>query len=319
MFDLAAIENGGRALACSDMFFGKKNNLLLPGRAGNMASGWETRRRRGPGHDWVTVRLAGEGMIERLELDTNHFKGNFPDTALVEGCVSPSDELDGASWQVVVPRQKLMAHTRHLFVEELAARGPFTHLRLSVFPDGGVSRMRVWGRLSARGVDDQVALYLDSRSDSAARAALLRCCHSTGWVDRVLAARPFGSGEALGKIVDAAWQARSESDLDQAMAGHPRLGDRPVATSTTASWASDEQRGTASAEAEVLAELARANAEYEHKFGHVFLLCATGKSAAEMLTALRTRLGNHPSDERRIAAEEQHKITALRLRKLVGA
>lgn len=318
VFDLAALENGGRALLCSDMFFGKKNNLLQPGRALNMSSGWETRRRRGPGHDWVTVRLVGEGVIDRLELDTNHFKGNFPDTAEVEGCVATSDDLEHAAWAVVVPRQKLMAHTRHLFVEELAARGPFTHLRLSVYPDGGVSRMRVWGRLSERGIDDQVAAFLDSRSDGAARAALLRCCASVDWADRVLAARPFGSGARLNQAVDAAWDARSETDLDQAMAGHPRLGERPAPTAQE-KWASEEQHGTALANEATLTALRDANLAYEAKFGHVFLLCATGKSADEMLAAARARLENTADTERKNAAEQQLLITHLRLRKLVGA
>src|SRR5688500_13260132 len=83
--DLAAIEAGGEVLQCSDMFFGPKHNLIMPGRAHNMSDGWETRRRRGPGHDWVIVKLGAEGTLSRLEIDTSHFKGNYPDTASVEG------------------------------------------------------------------------------------------------------------------------------------------------------------------------------------------------------------------------------------------
>src|SRR3954462_3244360 len=89
--DLAAAENGGDVLSCSDMFFGPKHNLIMPGRAHNMSDGWETRRRRGPGHDWVIVQLAAEGAVRRIEIDTNHFKGNYPDTASVEA------SADGAS------------------------------------------------------------------------------------------------------------------------------------------------------------------------------------------------------------------------------
>ncbi len=109
-----------------------------------MSDGWETKRRRGPGHDWVIVRLATEGRIRRVEIDTNHFKGNYPDTASVEG------SRDGETWTDLLPRTKLQAHTRHFFIDELLADGPFTHLRLNVYPDGGVSRLRVWGTATER-------------------------------------------------------------------------------------------------------------------------------------------------------------------------
>src|SRR5687768_2197383 len=143
--DLAAAENGGEVLTCSDMFFGPKHNLIMPGRARNMSDGWETRRRRGSGHDWVIVQLATEGHVKRVELDTNHFKGNYPDTASIEG------SQDGDTWTEVLPRTKLQAHTRHFFIEKLRNDGPFTQLRLNVYPDGGVSRMRVWGVATVEG------------------------------------------------------------------------------------------------------------------------------------------------------------------------
>ncbi|HYO77771.1 MAG TPA: allantoicase, partial [Thermoanaerobaculia bacterium] len=98
--DLAAAENGADVLNCSDMFFGPKHNLIMPGRAHNMSDGWETRRRRGPGHDWVIVKLATEGRVRRIELDTNHFKGNYPDTASIEG------SRDGEHWLELLPRTK---------------------------------------------------------------------------------------------------------------------------------------------------------------------------------------------------------------------
>ncbi len=126
--DLAAAENGAEVLTCSDMFFGPKHNLIMPGRAHNMSDGWETRRRRGPGHDWVIVQLAAEGDVRRIEVDTNHFKGNYPDTASIEG------SLDGETWTELLPRTKLQAHTRHFFIDELLTSGPFTHLRMNVYP-----------------------------------------------------------------------------------------------------------------------------------------------------------------------------------------
>src|SRR5712691_2461360 len=105
--DLAAIEQGGQVLSCSDMFFGPKHNLIMPGRARNMSDGWETRRRRGPGNDWVVVQLATEAMVRRVEIDTSHFKGNYPDTCSID---SGDREL--------LPRTKLLPDTRHIFVDE---------------------------------------------------------------------------------------------------------------------------------------------------------------------------------------------------------
>ena len=140
--DLAAVENGGVVLSASDSHFGRKEHLNLPGRASSMAEGWETRRRRGPGHDWAIVRLGAAGRLERIEVDTNHFKGNFPESFSLEARHDPETE-----WTEVVPRTKLRAHARHLYGKELRARGPFTHVRLRIYPDGGVSRLRVHGRI----------------------------------------------------------------------------------------------------------------------------------------------------------------------------
>src|SRR5439155_5480835 len=116
--DLAAAEHGADVLACSDMFFGPKHNLIMPGRAVNMSDGWETKRRRGPGHDWVIVQLAAEGSVHRIEIDTNHFKGNYPDTCSIDA------SIDGESWSEILSRTKLQAHTRHIFIDELNVAGP---------------------------------------------------------------------------------------------------------------------------------------------------------------------------------------------------
>jgi allantoicase len=146
--DLAAIGNGGLVLGASDMHFGAKDNMIMPGRATNMGDGWETRRRRGPGHDWAIVRLGAPGAITRVEIDTHHFKGNYPDSASIEGCLAPGAglaDLESASWVELLPQTKLEAHHRHFFSRELRPTGPLSHLRLNIFPDGGVSRLRVHG------------------------------------------------------------------------------------------------------------------------------------------------------------------------------
>jgi allantoicase len=150
--DLAAVENGGRVLSCSDMFFGHRHNLIMPGRGVNMSDGWETKRRRGPGYDWVIIKLGAPGKIERIEVDTSHFKGNFPESCSLEACHGEEltiEELTDLSvaWNSVLPRTKLHAHTRHSFESEILDTGASTHVRFNIFPDGGVSRLRVWSSL----------------------------------------------------------------------------------------------------------------------------------------------------------------------------
>ena len=148
--DLAAVENGGLVLACSDMFFGHRHNLIMPGRAHNMSDGWETKRRRGPGHDWVVIKLGTPGSIHRVEVDTSYFKGNFPESCSLEaanaaGVVVEESTLASLSWREILPRTLLQAHTRHFFEEEIKEAGVVTHVRFNIFPDGGVSRLRLFG------------------------------------------------------------------------------------------------------------------------------------------------------------------------------
>lgn len=153
LIDLAAITNGGKALLVSDMFFSDKNNLIMPGRGKNMGDGWETKRRRDPGPDWSIVKLATIGTVRKVIIDTHHFKGNFPDSFTLEGCVSESDDFDNKSiaskvdWRPIIKQTPLFAHREHLFLTELVndKNQLFTHVRLSIFPDGGISRLRVYG------------------------------------------------------------------------------------------------------------------------------------------------------------------------------
>jgi len=150
VIDLVAVEHGGKVLDCSDMFFSPKENLIMPGRGINMGDGWETRRRRGPGYDWVVLQLGHVGEICKVEVDTAHFKGNYPDRCSLDACYSPQGRIyslttDSATWYPLMPEMKLQADTRHIFEEKLNAVGPVTHVRLNIFPDGGVSRLRLYG------------------------------------------------------------------------------------------------------------------------------------------------------------------------------
>jgi len=149
--DLASIKNGGLVIGASDMHFGERDNLIMPGRAENMGDGWETKRRRGPGYDWAIVKLGTAGVVSRIEIDTNHFKGNYPESASIDGCLTSDPSLNalaGAAWLEILPRTPLEAHKRHLFAKQLADVGPVSHVRLNIYPDGGVSRLRVHGTVA---------------------------------------------------------------------------------------------------------------------------------------------------------------------------
>ena len=148
--DLAAVENGGRALACSDEHYGNKSNILGPGRGENMGDGWETARRRTPGNDWVIVALGHACNIDRVVGDTAHFKGNFPDScsiqaAYVKGGTDDQVATQSLFWRELLPAQKLKAHDIHEFSSEVNDLGAVTHVRLIIFPDGGISRLRLFG------------------------------------------------------------------------------------------------------------------------------------------------------------------------------
>ena len=151
--DLAAALNGGRALACSDEHFGKMGNILNPGRGVNMGDGWETARRRTPGNDWVIVALGHPGEISRIVVDTLHFKGNYPDScsiqaSYVKGGTDAQIETQSLFWKELLPQQKLEMHQEHEFSSEINDIGAITHIRINIFPDGGISRLRLFGKIS---------------------------------------------------------------------------------------------------------------------------------------------------------------------------
>ena len=143
--NLAALMHGARAVDCSDAFFSPMQNLLQPGRGSDMHDGWETKRRRSGGHDWTTVKLACAGFIGRIEIDTLHFKGNFPDSCTIEACYFAGDTPDvSAVWETILPMKKLSSHQNHVYLIK-NQQTLHTHIRLNIFPDGGISRLRVIG------------------------------------------------------------------------------------------------------------------------------------------------------------------------------
>jgi 2-oxo-4-hydroxy-4-carboxy-5-ureidoimidazoline decarboxylase len=161
---------------------------------------------------------------------------------------------------------------------------------------------------------------LNALPTAAARAELLRCCGSSRWVDALVDQRPFADKDALQAAAEAVWNGLSADDWKEAFRHHPRIGDKDALRkrfASTRDWAGTEQAGALRASEDVLEALAEGNRSYEERFGYVFIVCATGKSAAEMLALLRERLSHEPETEIRVAASEQARITRLRLEKLL--
>ena len=152
-YNLAAVEYGARAIAWNDAHFGSAANLLAPGRGINMGDGWETRRRREPGHDWCIIELGHVGLIEKIIVDTAHFKGNYPDrcsiqAALVEGGTTDSIITQSQFWPDLLPPSQLKMDEIHEYTDSIRAIGSISHVRLSIFPDGGISRVRLFGKIT---------------------------------------------------------------------------------------------------------------------------------------------------------------------------
>ena len=149
VIDLFALANGGRALACNDEHFGSMHNLNIPGRGVNMGDGWETARRRTPGNDWVILQLGTSGVISEVEIDTAHFKGNYPDRVSLKGANLNADTTEdlataSAGWPLLMAEQKLTMDHIHIFTN-LEPHDAITHVRMDIFPDGGISRIRLRG------------------------------------------------------------------------------------------------------------------------------------------------------------------------------
>jgi allantoicase len=326
-FDLAAVENGGRIVGSSDRFFGEPLNMLMPGLPRNMGEGWETRRRRGPGHDWAIVQLGTPGIIRRIEVSTAHFKGNFPESCTIDACnprAAPPDSGAEApkEWKPLLAKSQLKANARHVFRDQLLEVGPVTHVRLNIYPDGGISRFRVFGVAETSGGDASGIARFNALAAVRARKALLDCCGLNKWAVRMLAQRPFADENALFMAADRFWANLGERDWLEAFRHHPAIGAGKAKARQSAKakkWSASEQSAMQQAQAGTLAEIAEANLEYRAKFGYVFLISATGKTATEILSSLRLRMSNDPETELRGAADEQRKITRLRLEKLLKA
>jgi len=323
--DLVAVVNGGSVVASSDEFFSAPLNLLMPGRGKDMGDGWETRRRRGLGHDWVILKLGIPGVIRRIEVDTAYFKGNYPDRCSIESHYvedAAKDELamGFAMWKVVLPETKLKANRRHFFSRQLETTAPATHVRFNIYPDGGVSRLRIFGRAERLDSGLKGIERFNQLSAAQARKSLFDCCGSKKWVEQMIAQRPFLSAANLLDASDRIWSLLGRLEWLAAFRHHPAIGGRRakgMQSETARRWSAGEQSAAQKASADMLATLAAADRAYHAKFGHVFLICASGKSIEEILRNLQERMSNEPELELRNAAKEQRKITRLRLEKFL--
>jgi allantoicase len=301
--DLAGIEYGGIVTDCSDMYYSHRHNLNLPSTPASMADGWETRRRRGPGNDWVVLRLAAEGHVRIAEVDTRWFKGNAP--------MACSLDLRGdGDWQPLMERTPLQPHTRHRFPVQGAPAA--THVRLNIFPDGGIARLRLYGELSDAGAAEVALRWLNTLTAEAALQQLLAVCGSQRWAAEMAARRPFITLDEVHGAARDVWRGLSETDWEEAFAAHPRIGER-----RGSAWSREEQAGTSGAGEELEAALVSGNEQYEQRFGRVFLVNASGLGAQDVLDRLNDRIGASPDDELATAAAEQEAISALRLDKLL--
>jgi allantoicase len=186
--DLAALEHGGEVTGCSNMFYSSPRNLISPGLARVMGEGWETARRRDQGNDWVEFRLAGAGVVRLAELDTSYFLGNAPGWASLRAVdARAADPADPAAWAELLPRTRLLPDTRHRF--RLAGGAEATHVRLEVFPDGGMARVRLHGELAPAARTELALRFLNLLPEAHARRVLV----ADGGLEEAEAARLAGS------------------------------------------------------------------------------------------------------------------------------
>lgn len=300
--DLASQMLGAEAVDASDTHYSRPSNLLRPTPSRGMWDGWETRRRRGPGHDWATFRLGLPGVVESVVVDTTHFKGNAP------GWVSVELSDDGSEWVAGVDMTPVQPDASNLVAVDPPREAGM--VRLSIHPDGGVARLRVMGRAASGAAGLTRLAYLNSLFPSEATRFLIAACASTGWVEAMARARPFPTLESLFGAAEESFQTLEEADWLEAFGAHPRIGERGDTVSTR------EQEGTSRADQDTLERLWEVNQVYEDRFGFTYIVYATGKSAAEMLEIASVRLANTREEEVVIAADEQRRITATRLRRM---
>lgn len=300
--DLVSQLVGGAAIDASDAHYSPPSNMLRHTDPQGMWDGWETKRRRGAGFDWVVFDLGMPGEITRFVVDTRHFKGNAPGWVSVQ--VNDNDQ-----WSEVVTREPVAPHEVNSISLSDGIRA--SQAKLEIHPDGGVARFRVMGWPDIEAAGHKRIEYLNSLHPSDARSFFRTACASHGWVDAMTEARPFGSPSQVLAVASSSFDALVESDWLEAFAGHPRIGERGDAV------ANAEQSASRGASKDVMMSLDTANRAYEEKFGFTYIVYATGKNAKDMLALALERYENSREQEIENAAAEQRKISGTRLRKML--
>ena len=301
--DLLSSAVGGLPLDASNAHYSPISNMIRPSESAGMWDGWETRRRRGPGHDWASFRLGLPGEVELVVVDTTHFKGNAP------GWVSIHFADDEGSWVEVVERHPVRPDTANDILIEEGVEASL--IRLDIHPDGGVARLRAMGRPSDETIQRGVLRYLNTIPGDDVERFFRGACVTASWVHGMASARPYESVSQIIEQADRLFDGLNREEWLEAFAGHPRIGEKGDEVE------SREQAGTAGASKTLIDELKAVNSEYEERFGFTYIVYATGKSAGEMLEIARSRLSNEPARELEVAASAQREITRTRLRRLL--
>jgi allantoicase len=301
--NLASLYAGTEATDASDAHYSPPTNMLRPGEPKGMWDGWETRRRRGPGNDWVSFRLGLGGAVHEVVVDTRHFKGNSP------GWVSMDVSSDGNIWHSALGRTAISANSLNRMALPDQPEAEF--VKLDIYPDGGVARFAVLGRPASDAAASKRVQYVNSLLGQDATRFFHTACASTQWISEMLGSRPFESAQSIFDTADIAFVDLAEGDWLEAFEGHPRIGERGDEI------ANREQSAASGSDPQTLSALRRVNEDYEAKFGFTFIVYASGKSAEEMLDIARQRMENPRGVEIDLAAQEQRRITATRLRRML--
>lgn len=301
--DLVSMVVGGETLDASDLHYSPPSNMLRPTAPAGMWDGWETKRRRGPGHDWASFRLGLSGTVESVEVDTTFFKGNSP------GWVSLEVSDDGEAWGTVIDHQAVDPDSKNRIQLDSAAHAGF--VKLSIHPDGGTARFRVYGRADRAASGEKRILYLNALDDPAVHGFFHTACQAEAWVSAMVVGRPYPDVDSALTAADTCFDTLETDDWIEAFAGHPRIGERGDEV------AAREQSRAARVSEETISDLARINREYEERFGFTYIVYATGKTADEMLAIARVRIGNDRDLEIGVASDEQRRITETRLRRML--
>lgn len=302
LVDLASHLVGGRAADASDAHYSPPSNMLRHTPPKGMWDGWETKRRRGPGFDWVTFDLGIPGAVHGFVVDTRFFKGNAP------GWVTIHVD-DGSGWIEVASHTAVAADTENRI--DLRQPAPAQKVKLEIHPDGGVARFRVFGSPEREAAGRKRIEYLNALFEQEAHSFFHTACSATKWVGLMLDNRPYSSPGSVVENAGTAFDQLGEADWMEAFSGHPRIGERGDAT------ANREQAMAAGATTATSNALVETNAAYEKKFGFIYIVYATGKSADEMLQIAQERLHNSREREIQNAASQQRLITETRLRQML--